>query len=133
MLYPVEKFHHYIIKRFCSIWGARSSCVTINKKKVYAIYFIVQKICQNLSTAKVKVDFGFFVEWHINICGLFNAKSVLIEEQRWYYLTHYQGDKGFNTFPKGISPKVNVTAWWISNSLISRVQFSTLAHMQLSS
>ena len=24
---------------------------------------------------------GFFVSWHINICRLFNAKAILIEEQ----------------------------------------------------
>ena len=25
--------------------------------------------------------FGFFVYWHINICGLLNAKAILIEGQ----------------------------------------------------
>ena len=24
---------------------------------------------------------GFFVEWHINLCELLNAKTILIEEQ----------------------------------------------------
>ena len=27
------------------------------------------------------VRFGFFVEWHINLCRLFNAKAILREEQ----------------------------------------------------
>ena len=39
---------------------------------------------------------------------LFNAKSILLEEQQWYYLTHSWEDKGVHTFPKGICPKVNV-------------------------
>ena len=25
--------------------------------------------------------FGFFVSWHINLCRLFNAKAILLEEQ----------------------------------------------------
>ena len=25
--------------------------------------------------------FGFFVSWHINLCSLFNAKAILLEEQ----------------------------------------------------
>ena len=25
--------------------------------------------------------FGFFVKWHINLCRLFYAKAILIEEQ----------------------------------------------------
>ena len=34
-----------------------------------------------------KFCFGFFVQWHINIYGLFNAKAILLGQQ-WYYLTH---------------------------------------------
>ena len=41
---------------------------------------------------------------------LFNAKTILLEEQSWYYLTHSWEDKGVHTFPKGICPKVNVIA-----------------------
>ena len=41
---------------------------------------------------------------------LFNAKAILLEEQKWYYLTHSCEDKGVNTLPKGICPKVNVIA-----------------------
>ena len=37
----------------------------------------------------MKIDgldwFSFFVEWHINLCGLFNAKAFIVEEQQWYY------------------------------------------------
>ena len=29
------------------------------------------------------VWFGFFVYWHINLCWLFNAKAILLEEQLW--------------------------------------------------
>ena len=51
---------------------------------------------------------GSFVYWHINLCRLFNAKAIFLEEQYWYYLTHSWEDKGVHTFPKGICPKVNV-------------------------
>ena len=33
------------------------------------------------------VGFSFFVLWHINVRGLFNAKANLVEQQ-WYYLTN---------------------------------------------
>ena len=39
---------------------------------------------------------------------LFNAKTILLEEQMWYYLIHHWEDKGVHTFLKGICPKVNV-------------------------
>ena len=32
--------------------------------------------------------FGFFIEWHINLHELSNAKVILVKEQQWYYLTH---------------------------------------------
>ena len=32
--------------------------------------------------------FGFFVQWHINFHGLFNAKAILVEEQQGYYFTY---------------------------------------------
>ena len=36
--------------------------------------------------------------------ALFNAKSILVEEQQRYYLTHGWEDKGIHTFSKGICP-----------------------------
>ena len=41
---------------------------------------------------------------------LFNVKTILLQEQYWYYLTHSWEDKGVHTFPRGICPKVNVIA-----------------------
>ena len=32
----------------------------------------------------------------------------MVEEQQWYKLIHSWGLWGFNSFPKGISPKVNI-------------------------
>ena len=55
-----------------------------------------------------KIGLVSFVYWHINLCRLFNAKAILLEEQQSYYLTHSWEDKGVHTFPKGICPKVNV-------------------------
>ena len=45
------------------------------------------------------------------LCGLFNAKAILLEEQQWCYSTHSWEDKGAHTFSKGIRLKVNVIAW----------------------
>ena len=45
-----------------------------------------------------------------NLCRLFNAKTILQEDQWWYYLTHSWEDKGVHTFPKGICSKVNEIA-----------------------
>ena len=53
----------------------------------------------------------FVCLFNINLLGLFNAKSILLKEQYWYYLTHGWEDKGVHTFTKGICPKVNVIAW----------------------
>ena len=44
------------------------------------------------------------------ICRLYNAKSILLEEQQWYYLTNSWEDKGVHTCPKGICKKGNVIA-----------------------
>ena len=49
-------------------------------------------------------------KWHINLCRLFNAKDILLEEQLFNYLTDSWEDKRVHTFPKGIYPKVNVIA-----------------------
>ena len=57
------------------------------------------------------VWFGFFTLWHINLCGLSNAKDVLVEEQKWFYFAHNLGeDKRIHTFLKSISLKVNFLA-----------------------
>ena len=57
----------------------------------------------------MEMGIGFFVYWHINLRGLFNDKATLLEQQ-WCYLTHSWEDKGIDTFPKSICPKVNVIA-----------------------
>ena len=44
----------------------------------------------------------------MNLHGLFNATTIHIKEQPWYYLTHSWEDIGFWYLPKGISPKVNI-------------------------
>ena len=56
------------------------------------------------------VWFSLFVLWHINLCRLSNAKAILLEKQKWYYLTHSWEDKGVHAFPKGICFKLNVAA-----------------------
>ena len=44
----------------------------------------------------------------MNLWGLFNAKAILREEQKEYYLTHCWEDKRVYPFPKGICSTVNV-------------------------
>ena len=39
-----------------------------------------------LTPPKFSVD--FFVQWHNNLQGLFNAKAILVDEQYGYYLTN---------------------------------------------
>ena len=46
----------------------------------------------------------------MNLCGLFNAKAILIEEQWCCYLIHSWEEKGVHIFPKGNCLKVNVIA-----------------------
>ena len=43
-----------------------------------------------------------------NLDGLFNAEVILVEEQQWYYITHYWEGKEVHAFLKCICPKVNV-------------------------
>ena len=53
--------------------------------------------------------FVFFVQWNINLRGLFNAKAIIVEEQ--YKLSYSSiADARVHIFVKGISPKVNLTA-----------------------
>ena len=47
-----------------------------------------------------------FVQWYINLLGLFNAEYIRLG----YYVTHSLEDKGFCIFHKVICPKVNVVA-----------------------
>ena len=55
--------------------------------------------------------FGFPVLWHINLRRLSHAKTILLEDQSWYYLTHSERNKGLHTPFKRISPKVDLIAW----------------------
>ena len=64
---------------------------------------------------------------YINLRVLFNVKAILVEEQKWYYLSHSLGNKGVHAFPNGISPKVNESCSWISISLSTIFQSNTLA------
>ena len=53
---------------------------------------------------------SFFL-WHINLHGIFDAKTILIEEKEWSYLTNSWGYKGVHSFHKDINQKVSVIAW----------------------
>ena len=39
-------------------------------------------------TNLILVWFGFFVLWHINVRGSFNASVILVRENQLLYLTH---------------------------------------------
>ena len=43
--------------------------------------------------------------------SLYNAKSILVEKQLWYYLTFIWSRKEVDTFHKSISSKVNIIMW----------------------
>ena len=51
------------------------------------------------------------------LVSLFNGIStfmdcfILVEEQWWYYSTYSWGNKRIYTFPKGISPRVDIIVW----------------------
>ena len=54
-------------------------------------------------------------------------KTILLEEQQWYYLTHsWWGIRGFISFPKGISLKVHIISQ-VEFELTMMSQSSTLA------
>ena len=46
----------------------------------------------------------------MNLCGLFYAKDILVEEQLWYYLTNGWRDKRVHAFSNNISFKVKAIA-----------------------
>ena len=52
----------------------------------------------------------FCFKWHVNLCGLFCAKAIIVEEQWRWYLTNSWEDNWFHTFPKGIWPKMRIIA-----------------------
>ena len=53
-------------------------------------------------------------------------KAILVGEQQWYYLTHnWGGDKGFHTFPKSISPKVNILVLLEFETILSQPSIIT--------
>ena len=59
-----------------------------------------------------------------------------LEEQQWYYVTHSCEDKGVHTFPKGICPKVKVTARLefelaYSDSTVHRFNHYTTSNMNI--
>ena len=65
---------------------------------------------ENESLRSVRIWFTLF-NGISTLFRLFNAKTILLEEQWFYYLTHSWEDKWVHTFRKGICPKVNVIAW----------------------
>ena len=63
--------------------------------KVYCGHYVTAKNLHILShLMKIVVWFGFFIKWHIILCGLINAKATFVEEHQRYYLTHSWKDKG---------------------------------------
>ena len=42
---------------------------------------------------ELKIGLISLFERHINLCELFNVKSILVEEQKMTYLTNSRGDK----------------------------------------
>ena len=58
-----------------------------------------------------------------------NTKGILVEEQKWYPFTHSWGDKGVQTFPNSIRPKLNILVQLeieIANYDLTVEHFSTM-------
>ena len=72
-----------------------------------------RSICK-WSLTGLNLEFSFFLtSCHTKVLVLvllFNAKSILQEEQQWNYLTHSWKDKGIYAFPKDICLKVKKIA-----------------------
>ena len=51
------------------------------KQILCQIEWLEIELLVHLIVYKQMVWFGFFVWWHINLCRLFNAKAILLEQQ----------------------------------------------------
>ena len=54
--------------------------------------------------------------------GIFNAESILVEEQQWYILTYSWGHKGFMPFPKILVQKS--TYWYYPIIMTSKLFYN---------
>ena len=70
---------------FSQKWFPEKQILQLNFTTCIAYVFPVQieLHTQLFENTKIKknVRFGFFVLWHINLCRLFNANAILLEEQ----------------------------------------------------
>ena len=75
----------------------------------HSYYTQVHSNESNRFVCKLSLGLGFFVLWHINLRGLFNAQVILVEEQYWSYLT----PDNWNLYPflRDINSKVNIILW----------------------
>ena len=70
---------------------ALSRFLTLNFNLVF-YYYEALEIMQDYLEANGKWMVWFrFVQWHINLRGLFISKAILVEEQQWHYSTHSWG------------------------------------------
>ena len=101
----------YIYKRRLQKERCKYNCVEFDipmrvymRKFVRACVCVCAVTCQKFWMKKIRV-FWF------SHCESFNVKAIFLKGVLWYYLTHTKTDKESHTFPKGITPKVKVTAW----------------------
>ena len=63
----------------------------------------------NSSHSNTKVYKGIHMKHHVfvrlafSLVGIFNGKSILVEEQQWYYFNPLEGNESVHAFPKGVS------------------------------
>ena len=86
------------------------------KKRMASFLFVLFNLSSGFG--HLISDLVRFLCFNINLCGLFNAKSIFVEKPKG-------GMRTIITFPKGISPKVNI----IVNSLAPMSLSSTLTTM----
>ena len=83
---------------------------------IYIYIYIYMYVCMYVWFFIEYIYIYIYTQWCLLFNGIstlfrsFNAKAILLEEQKRYYLTHSWEDKGVHTFPRGICPKVNVIA-----------------------
>ena len=98
------------IPQKCLLWGLKPTEIFVIYFEIswkHIIHIYIPKQISKYYLFKI-ISFGFASAISSGFFrGLFNAKTILVEQQR-YNLTHSWEDKKVHAFPKGIILKMNV-------------------------
>ena len=73
---PITYHIYFIKKRTLRVNCQKCSNNKTNTKTLIVLITLIVSIHIN-----IHIWYGFFVLWQINLCGLFNVKTILVEEQ----------------------------------------------------